>query len=245
MTAPLVIKIGGVASTQLDQTFIDQLLKWQAQGQPLVLVHGGGFAITEALAAAGLDTTKVNGQRVTPKDHLPLIEAALLERVGVSIKDSLRQAGLPVIQLGSDLEDVIQADYLDRDLYGYVGQVKQIQTAWLEALMSQGNIPLLASLGYSSQGQVLNVNADYLATAVAVALGAQELILMTDVPGVLIDGQVVPKLTSQSLQQLKATGQITGGMIPKLESACQTAAAGVGQVRISDQLTGGTIVQKG
>ncbi|KXT75836.1 acetylglutamate kinase [Streptococcus sp. DD12] len=245
MAEVIVIKIGGRASQQLTPAFLEQVQAWHAANKQLVLVHGGGFAITEALQQAGVNSKKVDGQRVTEKEQLPLIESALLDKVGVSIKKTLRQAGLPVIQLGSDLEQVVAASFLDQERYGYVGKVDKIERAWLDHLLDLGNIPLLASLGYSANGQLLNINADYLATAVAVALQAEELILMTDVPGVLLDGQVVAKLTSQDLDHLKTSGQITGGMIPKLESACQTAAAGVGQVRISDQLTGGTIIQKG
>ncbi len=245
MAEVIVVKIGGRASQQLSQSFMEQLLAWHQAHKQLVLVHGGGFAITQALEEAGIATQKVDGQRVTEKDQLPLIESALLDKVGVAIKNNLRQVGLPVIQLGSDLEQVVAASFLDQDRYGYVGKVDKIEREWLDHLLGLGNIPLLASLGYSAHGQLLNINADYLATAVAVALQAEELILMTDVPGVLIDGRVVSKLTSKDLEQLKASGQITGGMIPKLESACQTAAAGVGQVRISDQLTGGTVIQKG
>ena len=94
-------------------------------------------------------------------------------------------AGLPAYQLVDELSDLVHADFLDQETYGFVGEVKNITNQTLVSLLSQGKLPLIPSLGYSEQGDLLNINADYLARAVAISLGAKKLILLTDVKGVL------------------------------------------------------------
>ena len=142
----------------------------------------------------------------------------------------------------SDIEKVVQADFLDQETYGYVGNVSQIQTEILEKMLANQMLPVLASIGYSKDGDMLNINADYLATAVAVALGAEKLVLITDVKGVLENGAVLDSLSSTEFQDKIEQGIITGGMIPKIESAVNTVLAGVGEVLIGDNLVTGTSI---
>ena len=125
-----------------------------------------------------------------------------------------------------------------------MGEVKNIANQTLVALLAQGKIPLIPSLGYSEQGDLLNINADYLARAVAISLGAKKLILMTDVKGVLENGQVLEHLNFVDVQKKIESCVITGGMIPKIQSAVQTVQAGVEQVIIGDNLTDGTIIKE-
>lgn len=239
----IIIKIGGVASQSLTQDFLEQVARWKKAGKDVVIVHGGGFAITAALENAGIESRKVNGQRVTELSHLPYVEEALVHQVGVGILSQLSAAGLSAHQV--NLKATVLADFLDKENLGYVGQATAIDTAELERLLTDGTIPLLASLGYTADGQLLNINADYLATAVATSLKASQLILMTDVPGVLEDGQVISQLTLTDIDQKIADGIVVGGMIPKLESAAQTVQAGVGTVIITDKLIGGTKITGG
>ena len=131
-----------------------------------------------------------------------------------------------------------------RVTYGFVGEVKNITNQTLVSLLSQGKLPLIPSLGYSEQGDLLNINADYLARAVAISLGAKKLILLTDVKGVLENGQVLEQLNFVDVQKKIDSGVITGGMIPKIQSAVQTVQAGVEQVIIGDNLTDGTIIKE-
>ena len=153
-------------------------------------------------------------------------------------------AGLPAYQLVDELPDLVHADFLDQETYGFVGEVKNITNQTLVSLLSQGKLPLIPSLGYSEQGDLLNINADYLARAVAISLGAKKLILMTDVKGVLENGRVLEQLNFVDVQKKIDSGVITGGMIPKIQSAVQTVQAGVEQVIISDNLTDGTIIKE-
>ena len=243
-TEYIVIKIGGVASKQLTPEILTKLSEWQQAGQKIVIVHGGGFAINQLMEAHHIPIHKVNGLRVTGQSDMALIKEALVDIVGKNLADELTTAGLPAYQLVDELSDLVHADFLDQETYGFVGEVKNITNQTLVSLLSQGKIPLIPSLGYSEQGDLLNINADYLARAVAISLGAKKLILMTDVKGVLENGQVLEQLNFVDVQKKIDSGVVTGGMIPKIQSAVQTVQAGVEQVIIGDNLTDGTIIKE-
>ena len=243
-TEYIVIKIGGVASKQLTPEILAKLSEWQQAGQKIVIVHGGGFAINQLMEAHHIPIHKVNGLRVTGQSDMALIKEALVDIVGKNLADELTTAGLPAYQLVDELPDLVHADFLDQETYGFVGEVKNITNQTLVSLLSQDKLPLIPSLGYSEQGALLNINADYLARAVAISLGAKKLILMTDVKGVLENGQVLEQLNLVDVQKKIDSGVITGGMIPKIQSAVQTVQAGVEQVIIGDNLTDGTIIKE-
>lgn len=243
-TEYIVIKIGGVASKQLTPEILTKLSEWQQDGQKIIIVHGGGFAINQLMEEHGIPIHKVNGLRVTSQSDMGLIKEALVDMVGKNLAGQLRQAGLPAYQVIDELPDLVHADFLDQETYGFVGEVKSITNQTLVTLLSQGKLPLIPSLGYSEQGDLLNINADYLARAVAISLGAKKLILMTDVKGVLENGQVLEHLNLVDVQKKIDSGVITGGMIPKIQSAVQTVESGVEQVIIGDNLTDGTIIKE-
>lgn len=244
MSQTIVIKIGGVASQQLGPEFLNQLKFWKEDGHRLIIVHGGGFAITKLMKDKEVPVKKINGIRVTSQSDMPLVHHALLEQVGLEISRKCLQVGLDCIQLKANLPKVIEAEYLDKEIYGYVGQVSQINTDILASILDDDFIPILASLGYSKSYEELNINADYLATAVAIALRVDRLILLTDVPGVLENQQVLPRLKVGDIQEKIDLGVISSGMIPKIEAAAQTVLAGVGQVMIGNNLNSGTIIEE-
>ena len=239
-TEYIVIKIGGVASKQLTPEILAKLSEWQQAGQKIIIVHGGGFAINQLMEEHDITIHKVNSLRVTSQSDMVLIKEALVDILGKNLASQLTQAGFPIYQV----PDLVHADFLDQEIYGYVGEVKSITNQTLVAFLSQGKIPLIPSLGYSEQGDLLNINADYLARAVAISLGSKKLILMTDVKGVLENGQVLNHLNIVDVQKKIDSGVITGGMIPKIQSAVQTVESGVDQVIIGDNLTDGTIIKE-
>lgn len=243
-TEYIVIKIGGVASKQLTPEILAKLSEWQQAGQKIIIVHGGGFAINQLMEEHDIPIHKINGLRVTSQSDMGLIKEALVDMVGKNLAGQLRQAGLPAYQVIDELPDLVHADFLDQETYGFVGEVNHITNQTLVALLSQGKLPLIPSLGYSEQGDLLNINADYLARAVAISLGAKKLILMTDVKGVLENRQVLEHLNLVDVQKKIDSGVITGGMIPKIQSAVQTVESGVEQVIIGDNLTDGTIIKE-
>ena len=238
----IVIKIGGVSSQHLSQEFIQQIKQWKAENKQVVIVHGGGFAINQLMEEEHVPITKKNGLRVTRQSDMKLVSYALLNIVGANLVKKLNQSSLDSVQLLSNMPKVVQADFLDKATYGYVGNVSHIETEILEQMLADQMLPVLASIGFSKDGKMLNINADYLATAIAVALGAEKLVLMTDVKGVLENGAVLDHLSSTDFQEKIDKGVITGGMIPKIESAVKTVLAGVGEVLSGDNLRAGTSI---
>lgn len=237
----IVIKIGGVASKQLSQGFMKQIKKWKQAGKQVIIVHGGGFAINKLMEERQLPVEKVDGLRVTSLEAMKLVAYGLLEQVGKDMVASLNAAGCDCLQLNANLGKVIQAEFLDQEKYGYVGRVKAINTVYLEAILQEGLTPVIASMGGKGD-QLFNINADYVATALAIALKAERLILMTDVPGVKEDGQILAQLSTKQAQEKISSGVITGGMVPKIKGASQTVEAGVQTVLISDNLVKGTLI---
>ena len=200
-TEYIVIKIGGVASKQLTPEILAKLSEWQQAGQKIVIVHGGGFAINQLMEVHHIPIHKVNGLRVTGQSDMALIKEALVDIVGKNLAGELTTAGLPAYQLVDELSDLVHADFLNQEVYGFVGEVSHITNQTLVALLAQSKIPLIPSLGYSEQGDLLNINADCLARAVAISLGVKKLILMTDVKGVLENGQVLNHLNIEDVQK--------------------------------------------
>lgn len=245
MTDIIIIKIGGQAAKHLDTNFVNQVKAWQAEGYRLIIVHGGGYAISQLMEEEGIPVEKADGLRVTSQDSMPLVEKALVAVVGRSLKQDLEAAGLKAKQIVSQLPDLVLADFLDQDKYGFVGTVSKVMPDVLHPYLEQGMIPLIPSLGYTKDGHKVNINADYLATAMATNLSADQLVLMTDVPGVKEDGQVLAQLTTSQVPDKIDQGVITGGMIPKVESAKATVQSGVSSVIISDNLTTGTRIIEG
>ncbi|MGT2929462.1 acetylglutamate kinase [Streptococcus dentasini] len=244
MSNTIVVKIGGQASQRLDEAFIKQVQEWIRADKSLVIVHGGGYMISQLMEQAQIPIETVDGLRVTPARAMPLVEAGLIDYVGKHLADSLTQSGLMVKQIVDHLPQLVEADFLDKSKYGYVGQVTKVHVHILEGVLATGAIPLVPSLGYQLDGSSLNINADYLATSIAIALQAEKLILLTDVPGIKEEGQLLDTLLTNDIQEKVAHNVITGGMIPKVQSAAKTVAAGVAQVMIGDNLTKGTIIKE-
>lgn len=241
----IVIKIGGVASQRLDQDFLNQLAQWRAAGKQLIIVHGGGYAIDELMALRQLAVEKLDGLRVTPLESMHCVEEGLKQIVGPQLVNTLNQAGLEALQINHQLDRIIVADFLDKTTYGYVGYVSQVSQTYLSQLLQEGLIPVIPSLGVSSSGQLLNINADDVASQLAVALQAETLVLMTDVSGVKEAGEVIPQLTVDDVEEKIAGGVITGNMIPKVRGAAAAVQAGVKRVCIGKKLTGGTQILLG
>lgn len=240
----IVIKIGGIASQRLSDSFLKQVKTWQSDNKNIIIVHGGGYAIDQLMTEAKFPIKTCDGLRITEEKVIPLISSALLDIVGPNLITSLNNAGLKTEQFTDSLKYLIQADFISKENYGYVGEVSKVSTVLLEKTLKQGKIPIIASLGYTTNGQPLNINADYLATAIATSVKATQLILLTDVPGVLENGQLISNLTTkQSYQKIKE-GVIKDGMIPKVQSATKTILLGVDSIMIANQLEKGTIITK-
>ncbi len=233
-----VLKIGG---NEIDQPeFLDGLgaavHALSIAGQRGVIVHGGGKEIAAALQRHGLDFEVVQGMRVTSPATMVVVEQVLSGAVNKRLVTQLNGAGVHAIGLsGVDLH-LLQTTPLrpaGRDL-GRVGEVVAVRAEVLRALLAQGWLPVLSPVSVDqADHRPTNVNADHAALAVATALAADELIFVSNVPGVMIDGAVVPRLTPEQIEQHIATEAIGGGMVPKVRSAV-AALQGVQAVRITN-----------
>lgn len=230
-----VIKIGGNAIAQLNQGFYDTLKTWTSNGERVLIVHGGGPLITQVTEFFGLKSQKIDGVRVTDKTTLLLTRATLTKVIQPYFSSLLRKAGLTVNALNQDGQVPLTAEYLDQNTYGLVGHV----VGWKQSVFEKiqpGEVALLTSLGYTDTGHILNINADNVAENAAVFVHSDELILLTDVPGILAKGQVLENISTAAVKKLISDGVIKGGMVAKVEAAIQALTTGVSAVRITNQL---------
>jgi acetylglutamate kinase len=231
----ILVKLGG---TLLDdagsrQRLAAQIAAARARGCPTVVVHGGGRQMTHYLSDRGIESRFVNGLRVTTPETVDAMLKVLAGSVNHELVASLNCAGALAVGLSGIDAFLVEAEQMDPAL-GAVGRVTGANPALLHLLTASGYLPVVACVAGDRQGQVYNVNADQMAVACATAFGAQQLIFLTDVEGVL-DGakRVRPVLTAAESARLIAEGIATGGMLAKLNAARSALEGGVAQVHIA------------
>jgi len=232
----VVIKVGGNAIDQRKQETLLDLVLLRYVGMQPVLVHGGGPEITAMSERLGLEPRFRDGLRVTDAATMDVVKMVLTGKVNPELVASINRLGGQAVGLSGEDGPSIIAEELDPNL-GLVGRVVQINPEPIVAMLERSYIPVIASVGLGYDGNAYNINADTAAAEVAVALGAAKLILMTDVPGVLDgDKQVLSELSRSAAERLIANGQVTGGMIPKLQ-ACLRSLEHVPSAHIIDGRT--------
>jgi acetylglutamate kinase len=230
----IVIKYGGAAQKDaaLRASFAVDVVLLKHIGVRPVIVHGGGPQIGATLERLGKQSTFVDGLRVTDDETMEVVEMVLGGKVNHEIVELVQQGGGRAIGLtGSDggMIRVKRRTKDGRDI-GRVGEVVAVDAAAITAVADAGFVPVIAPIGVGDDGLTYNVNADEAAGAIAQALHAEKLMLLTDVPGVLdAEGRLIPELSRARAEQLVAEGVIKGGMIPKI--ACCTAAVNGGVAR--------------
>ena len=232
----VVVKVGGNAiDRRKEETLLDLVLLRYVGMQP-VLVHGGGPEITAMSERLGLEARFRDGLRVTDAATMDVVKMVLTGKVNPELVASINRLGGQAVGLSGEDGPSIIAEELDPNL-GLVGRVVQVNPEPITAMLERNYIPVIASVGLGYDGNAYNINADTAAAEVAVALGAAKLILMTDVPGVL-DGErrVISELSRSAAERLVAGGQVSGGMIPKLQ-ACLRSLDGVPSAHIIDGRT--------
>lgn len=243
MTKKIIIKIGGSAAEQLTPAFFDTIKYWQTQDTQIAIVHGGGDRISQLMSQLHEPIEKINGIRLTTQTGINITKMALLGQVQPALIEACRQQGIATIGLNAGNNQLLTGHLLDSGTYGYVGAIHQVNTQLIHQLWQQKMIPIIAPLAITNDGQWLNVNADHAATAIAKYLKADELYLLTDVSGVAVSGNILQELTPGKAKQLQDNHIITGGMIPKINSALHAVKRGVHNVHITDTVTHpGTIV---
>jgi acetylglutamate kinase len=225
----LVIKIGGSTLGSHDTTLAD-VAELHHRGEAVVVLHGGGALITEWLKRLDVPTRFERGLRVTDQASLDVVVAVLAGLVNKQLVASLSALGVTAVGLSGCDAGMLKATVRDKAL-GFVGEIVDVDAAPLVRVMMAGGLPVIAPVGLGwdgdqPTGQLLNINADTAAGDLAAALQHSRLALMTDVPGVLKDGQVIRRLSSDEARGLIASGVVEGGMIPKVEACLAAATTG-------------------
>ncbi|MNB76747.1 Acetylglutamate kinase [compost metagenome] len=235
-----VMKCGGSTLTALPDSFFDDLRQLQEDGVRPVIVHGGGPAISENLKKLGIESSFVNGLRVTTEEVLDVVEMTLSGSINKAIVRRIQSSGGKAIGLsGVDGNLILAAPVSNSDEVGLVGNVTGVKAEIIAGIQSLGYIPVIAPLGIDGNGQRYNINADTAAGAVASFMQSPQMIVVTDVPGILTtleDGskQVLPSVTVEEIGRMIETGEIYGGMIPKVRAAIDCIQGSVSEVVIVD-----------
>jgi acetylglutamate kinase len=238
----IVVKYGGHAmgeeETALrfgrDVAFLEQV------GVSPVVVHGGGPQINAMLKRLNVRSTFVQGLRVTDAEMLDVVEMVLAGPVNKQVAEAITRAGAIAVGISGKDGGLIRARKVTRTVrdpdshieqvldLGFVGEPESVDTRVLELLIGADIVPVVAPVGVGADGQTYNINADTVAGAIAGALGAERMLMMTDVPGVLDrDGKLVPEMTVAEVQAGIEAGWISGGMIPKVETCVAAVRGGV------------------
>ncbi|MEX0759363.1 MAG: acetylglutamate kinase [Tistlia sp.] len=245
----VVVKYGGHAmgDRKLAAQFARDVVLLRQVGVNPIVVHGGGPQIGEMLERLAVKSEFVDGLRVTDAETVDIVEMVLSGSINKAIVAAINEAGGTAIGVSGKDGGLIQARKLRRtrrdpdsniekilDL-GFVGEPRHVNPQVLENLQQAGMIPVIAPIGVGAGGETYNINADTVAGAVAGAVGALRLLLLTDVAGVLDkEGRLIAELTTEEVALLQADGTISGGMIPKLETCIQAVEEGVEAAVILD-----------
>jgi acetylglutamate kinase len=246
-----VLKIGG--RPQSDPNLALLIAEgWDALSGAMVLVHGGGDDISALQTTLGITAKFVDGRRVTTAQDLELVRMALSGTANKRLVSALVRHGVPAVGLSGEDASLIAATPLDSGRLGHVGAPEKINSSLLMHLIEGGYLPVVSPVSRNigdELGSALNVNADDAAAAIAVAIEARELVIVSDVAGVMVDDQPVASLTIVEACGLMNDGRASGGMRAKLMAAIAAVKGGVERVRITDlcgikDRTRGTLVQR-
>lgn len=235
-----VMKCGGSTLAALPDTFFEEIKLLHQQGTSAIIVHGGGPAINDVLQQLHIASFFVEGLRVTDEATLNVVEMVLGGQINKQIVRRIQSTGLRAIGLTGIDGHLIEAKPVkNHDQVGFVGEITQIEINLIRSLVSMGYIPVIAPIGISASGtQRYNINADTAAGAVASALEVDQLIMVTDVPGILkiVGGQkqVMSHASIEDIERMIDTQEIYGGMIPKVRAAIQGLQGNVKEVVIVD-----------
>jgi acetylglutamate kinase len=245
----VVIKYGGHAMVdeELKDNFARDVVMMKYIGINPVVVHGGGPQIGSFLKKLGKNSTFVQGMRVTDEETMDIVEMVLVGKVNKEIVGLINRHGGKAVGLSGKDANLIRAEkyYLSAEKakdtppeiidIGLVGKVKEINAEIIVALTADGVIPVIAPTGVGDQGETYNINADLVAGAVAAALMAEKLILLTDVPGVLNSkGELIHTMDDRATRAMIEEGTIEGGMFPKVKCCLKALKAGVQKTHIVD-----------
>ena len=247
----IVVKYGGNAMTspELQQAFAEDVVFLRYAGVRVVVVHGGGPQITAHLDRLGVDSEFRGGLRVTTRETMQVVRMVLVGQVNSDVVSLLNEHGPFAVGLSGEDAHLLTAERRDAVVdgepvdVGLVGDVVQVQPEIVRALLEAGKVPVVATVARGSDGEVYNVNADTAASALAVALGAEKLVVLTDVEGLYADwsgspdggasgAEVISELTGDELEKLLPG--LSSGMVPKMEACLRAVQGGVPRAHVLD-----------
>lgn len=237
----VVVKYGGNAmiDENLKQAVMNDIVLLNLVGIKVVLVHGGGPEISETLKAMGKESKFINGFRYTDKETAEIVQMVLCGKVNKSLVSLVQQSGGNALGLcGMDGGLITACKMQAQEDLGFVGEITGVNTQPITDALNNGYIPVIATVGSDAEGNVYNINADTAAARIAAELRAENLILMTDIRGLLRDkndeSTLIPHVYVSDVQRLKRDGIISGGMIPKIDCCVETVRRGVKKAVIID-----------
>ena len=235
----VVVKYGGNAmiNEQLKQQVMEDIVLLWLIGVRVVLVHGGGPEINELMDKMGKKPEFVNGLRVTDKETMDIVQMVLAGKINKTLVNLLEMKGGKAVGLSGMDGRLLQCCVKDKRL-GFVGEIQKVHINPVTDLLDNGYIPVISTVGCDKSGNAYNINGDTAAAYIAGALGAKNLIMMTDIAGVLRDrndpSTLIPEISLDDLPGLYESGVISGGMIPKVECCATALSRGVQNVVIMD-----------
>ena len=236
----VVIKYGGAAMTdcELKQKVMQDIVLMKFVGMHPVVVHGGGPEINQMLARLDIKSHFLNGLRVTTGEIMEIVEMVLGGKVNKEIVSGINNAGGKAIGISGKDGNLIEAQPIDSERMGFVGEVKRINPQIIDTVIENGYIPVIAPIGRGDGEETYNINADLVASAIAVAMKADKLVLLTDVPGLLKDPEnnesLISVLKLSEVDDYIKQGVIAGGMLPKVKCCMESVQGGVGRTHIID-----------
>ena len=251
----VVIKFGGNAMVDRDAltAFVAGVKQLCEVGENPVIVHGGGPQISAGLKAAGIVSAFKGGYRVTTSESVQVVRDVLVNEVNAELVELMNLNGVAAISMPGDIADLLTAEHrtvlvdgIQEDI-GLVGEVIAVDASAITARLAKGEVPVISTAARATDGQLFNVNADTATSAVAIALKASEMIMLTDVPGVYANwpdrDSLISRMTSAELSALLP--KLESGMVPKMEACLRAIDGGIQTVRVVGNLSDqGTLVIK-
>ena len=235
----IVIKYGGNAmvNEQLKQQVMEDIVLLWLIGVKVVLIHGGGPEINETMEKLGKKAVFVDGLRVTDKETVDIVQMVLAGKVNKTLVNLLQSKGGHAVGVSGIDGGILEAT-AKNEILGYVGKITKVRTQPITDLLEKNYIPVISTVASDRQGNVYNINGDTAAAYIAGALGAERLIMMTDIAGILKDKDdpttLIPQITVSDAKKLYEDGVISGGMIPKVDCCIEALEHGVNNVIIMD-----------
>jgi len=235
----IVIKYGGSAQTSdtLKEQFAQDIVLLHLVGMKPIIVHGGGKSITDLLTDLGVETTFVDGQRVTTREVMRVVEMVLSGGINKEIVSLLDNHGSKAIGISGKDGGFLKGVPKDFENFGYTGKIEDVNPEIVSNIIEDGAVPVIAPIaGSSTMGHPgFNINADLAASKIAVAMEARKVLFLTDTPGVLDkEMKLISTLSIEKTEALKADGTIQGGMVPKVDACIEALRGGVKKAHIID-----------